>query len=122
MRFIKFIAASLSSIFLILSCAQTQKKHLLVFSKTDAFRHESIAAGKTALSKMAQEKNFEVTFTEDAAQFNEKELNKYNAVVFLNTTGDVLNDEQQARFERYIQAGGGYVGVHSATDTEYEWP
>ncbi|HMB61649.1 MAG TPA: ThuA domain-containing protein, partial [Eudoraea sp.] len=122
MRFIKFIAAFLSSIFLILSCAQAQKKHLLVFSKTDAFRHESIAAGKTALSKMAEEKEFEVTFTEDAEQFNEKELKKYNAVVFLNTTGDVLNDEQQASFERYIQAGGGYVGVHSATDTEYEWP
>lgn len=122
MRFIKFFAAFLSSIFLILSCTQTQKKHLLVFSKTDAFRHESIAAGKTALSKMAEEKEFEVTFTEDAEQFNEKELKKYNAVVFLNTTGNVLNEEQQASFERYIQAGGGYVGVHAATDTEYEWP
>ena len=122
MRFIKFFAAFLSSIFLIQSCTQTQKQHLLVFSKTDAFRHESIGAGKAALSKMAAEKEFEVSFTEDAEQFNEKELKKYNAVVFLNTTGDVLNDEQQASFERYIQAGGGYVGVHAATDTEYDWP
>ncbi len=104
------------------ACTEKHKTNVLVFSKTAAFRHESIDAGKDALSKMASEKDFDVTFTEDAEQFNEKELKKYNAVVFLNTTGDVLNDEQQSAFERYIQAGGGYVGVHSAADTEYDWP
>ncbi|MDO1512161.1 ThuA domain-containing protein [Maribacter confluentis] len=104
------------------SCSQNAKNQVLVFSKTDAFRHESIDAGKNALTKMSQEKGFEITFTEDAEYFNEKELKKFNAVIFLNTTGDVLNDKQQNAFERYIQAGGGYVGVHAATDTEYEWP
>ncbi len=106
----------------ILSCTSESKTKVLVFSKTEAFRHESIAAGKDALSKMSKEKGFDVTFTEDASLFNEKELAKYKAVVFLNTTGDVLNDVQQNSFERFIQAGGGYVGVHAATDTEYEWP
>ncbi|MGB5378528.1 ThuA domain-containing protein [Muriicola sp.] len=96
--------------------------NILVFSKTEGYRHESIEAGKDALTKMADEKDFEVVFTEDAEQFNERELKKYNTVLFLNTTGDVLNEAQQNAFERYIQAGGGYVGVHSATDTEYEWP
>ncbi|HAK79458.1 MAG TPA: cytochrome C [Runella sp.] len=98
------------------------KLNVLVFSKTAAFRHESIGAGKKALGKMAQEKGFGVSFTEDATQFTELNLKKFNAVVFLNTTGDVLNNEQQTAFERYIQAGGGYVGIHAATDTEYDWP
>ena len=102
--------------------AQTPKINVLVFSKTAAFRHQSIEAGKKALAKMAQEKGFTVSFTEDASQFNEPNLKKFNAVIFLNTTGDVLNPEQQSSFERYIQAGGGYVGIHAATDTEYEWP
>lgn len=102
--------------------AQAPKINLLVFSKTAAFRHQSIEAGKKALAKMATEKGFGVSFTEDATQFAEANLKKYNTVIFLNTTGDVLNNDQQAAFERYIQAGGGYVGIHAATDTEYEWP
>lgn len=102
--------------------AQGQKINLLVFSKTAAFRHASIGAGRAALTKMAGEKGFTVSFTEDASQFNEKNLQKFNAVIFLNTTGDILNNDQQTAFERYIQAGGGYLGIHAATDTEYEWP
>ncbi len=101
---------------------QTSKINVFVFSKTAAFRHESIEAGKQAIAKLAGEKGFGVSFTEDASQFTEANLKKYNTVLFLNTTGDVLNNEQQSAFERYIQAGGGYVGIHAATDTEYEWP
>ena len=104
------------------SFAPAPKFAVLVFSKTASFRHESISAGKAALTKMGQEKGFEVSFTEDAKQFKESNLKKYNTVIFLNTTGDVLNNEQQIAFERYIQAGGGYVGVHAASDTEYQWP
>ncbi len=103
------------------TAAQTAKINVLVFSKTEAFRHASIGAGIVALTKMSKDKGFSVNFTEDATLFNQKELSKYNAVVFLNTTGNVLNDEQQSVFERYIQAGGGYVGIHSATDCEYDW-
>ncbi len=95
---------------------------VLVFSKTEGFRHESIAAGITAIKKMATEKGIEATFTEDAEVFTDASLRNYRAVIFLNTTGDVLNPAQQVAFERFIQAGGGYVGVHSATDTEYDWP
>jgi len=101
--------------------AQTAKINVLVFSKTAAFRHQSIDAGKTALARMAKEKGFGVSFTEDAENFNELNLKKYHAVIFLNTTGDVLSNEQQSTFERYIQAGGGYVGIHAATDCEYDW-
>lgn len=70
---------------------------------------------------MGQEKGFTVDTTENSAVFNDDSLKKYSAVVFLNTTGDVLNAAQEAAFERYIQAGGGFVGIHSATDTEYDW-
>jgi type 1 glutamine amidotransferase len=97
-------------------------RRLLVFSKTGGFRHASIKDGKIALQKLATEHNFAVDFTEDATVFNDANLAHYDVVVFLLTTGEILNDSQQAAFERYIRAGGGYVGIHSATDTEYTWP
>lgn len=99
-----------------------EKPRLLVFSKTAGFRHESIAAGIKALQKLGVKYNFSVDTTENAQAFNEENLKRYNAVVFLNTTGDILDQQQQNDFERYIQAGGGFVGVHAATDTEYGWP
>jgi type 1 glutamine amidotransferase len=95
---------------------------VLVFSKTKGFRHNSISDGKTAIAKLGNQHHFLVDTTENAAQFTENNLKKYAAVIFLNTTGDVLDDQQQLAFEHYIQAGGGYVGIHSATDTEYDWP
>ncbi|AWV98527.1 ThuA domain-containing protein [Arcticibacterium luteifluviistationis] len=125
MRFSKlkfFLILPLTVLLMVQSAVAQKKLNLLVFSKTAAFRHASIEAGQTALKKMAGEKGFTVSFTEDASLFTESNLKNYNAVVFLNTTGDILNDKQQATFERYIQAGGGYVGVHAATDTEYQWP
>ncbi|WP_439555438.1 ThuA domain-containing protein [Dyadobacter sp.] len=100
----------------------TPEKRVLVFSKTAAFRHSSIPAGKAAIMKYGKENGFAVDTTENATAFTEKNLQKYGAVVFLNTTGNILNDKQQEAFEHYIQAGGGYVGVHAATDTEYDWP
>ena len=97
------------------------KNQILVFSKTEGFRHASIEAGVAAVQKLGVENGFEVVATENADYFTEDSLLQYAVVVFLNTTGDVLNPRQQADFERYIQAGGGYVGIHSASDTEYNW-
>ncbi len=70
---------------------------------------------------MAAQRGFEVDATENSALFTDANLANYDVVIFLCTTGDVLNDTQQAAFERYIQAGGGYAGIHSASDTEYDW-
>ncbi len=98
------------------------QRRLLVFSKTGGFRHASIKDGKIALQKLAAEHNVAADFTEDATAFTDTNLARYDAVVFLLTTGNILDDGQQAAFERYIRAGGGYVGVHSASDTEYDWP
>jgi type 1 glutamine amidotransferase len=96
-------------------------RRLLVFSKTGGFRHASIKDGKLALRKLASEHNFVVDFTEDATVFTDTNLARYDAVIFLMTTGKILDDNQKAAFERYIRAGGGYAGVHSASDTEYTW-
>lgn len=100
--------------------ADITNARVLVFSKTEGWRHDSIPAGIAALEKMAQENNFTVVATEDAKIFTDAELSKFNAIVFLNTTSDVLNESQEIAMERFIQAGGGFVGIHSAADTEWE--
>ncbi|MCW2876696.1 MAG: hypothetical protein JWQ95_796 [Sphaerisporangium sp.] len=94
----------------------------LVFSKTAGFRHASIPAGIAAIKQLGQEHGFTVDATEDGAAFTEANLAKYGVVVFLSTTGDVLDAAQQTAFEHYIEGGGGFVGVHAAADTEYDWP
>ncbi len=94
---------------------------ILVFSKTAGFHHESIPNGISAIQRLGEKNNFEVDTTTNANIFTEDSLKQYSAVVFLNTTGDVLNNYQEADFERYMQAGGGYVGIHAAADTEYDW-
>ncbi len=94
----------------------------LVFSKTAAFRHDSIPQGIAAIQTLGTQNNFQVDATEDSTLFRDDILSHYKTVIWLSTTGDVLNDTQQAAFERYIRAGGGYVGIHSAADTEYTWP
>ncbi|MFH5832620.1 ThuA domain-containing protein [Halalkalibaculum sp. DA3122] len=100
---------------------QADEAQLLVFTKTEGFRHASIPAGVEALKEIAAEHNYSIDHTEDAALFTEENLAGYQAVIFLNTTGNVLNDEQQQAFEQYITAGGGFAGIHSASDTEYDW-
>ncbi|MBT2490971.1 ThuA domain-containing protein [Streptomyces sp. ISL-96] len=95
---------------------------VLAFSKTAGFRHSSIAAGHAALRELGGVNNFTVDATEDSAAFTTANLAQYKAVVFLSTTGDVLNAAQQTAFEQYIKGGGGYVGIHAAADTEYDWP
>jgi type 1 glutamine amidotransferase len=95
---------------------------VLLFSKTVEYHHDSIPEAIAALTARGPEHSFRVESTEDASVFADATLAGYLAVVFLMTTGDVLDDDQQAAFERYIQAGGGYVGIHSASDTEYNWP
>ncbi|MET8363053.1 ThuA domain-containing protein [Micromonospora sp. NPDC005194] len=95
---------------------------VLVFSKTAGFRHDAIPVGIQTIRDLGAANNFTVTATEDAAAFTTANLAQYEAVVFLNTTGDVLNATQQTAFESYIGSGRGYVGVHAAADTEYDWP
>ncbi|TQS18651.1 ThuA domain-containing protein [Microbispora sp. KK1-11] len=95
---------------------------VLVFSKTTGFRHDSIPEGIAAVQKLGQENNFAVDTTEDSSQFTDENLAKYQAVIFMSTTGDpVSTQEQKDAFQRYIEKGGGFVGVHAAADSGYNW-
>jgi type 1 glutamine amidotransferase len=93
----------------------------LLFTKTMGWYHYSIHSGVDAIQGLAARHTFSVDWQENASVFTEERLKNYNVVIFLNTTGDILDNEQQAAFEKYIQNGGGWVGVHSAADTEYDW-
>ncbi|UBM57479.1 ThuA domain-containing protein [Marinilongibacter aquaticus] len=101
--------------------AQSAGLRILVFTKTAGFHHTSIHEGIDGLRFLAARHSFQLDWQENASVFNDEALKRYDAVVFLSTTGDILNDEQQAAFERYIQSGHGWVGVHAAADTEYDW-
>jgi cytochrome c len=104
------------------SQATQPRFRVLAFTKTAAFRHDSIPAAVRALQELGTANGFAVDATEDASAFADARLARYDAVIFLLTTGDVLDDAQQNAFERYVRGGGGYAGVHSAADTEYDWP
>ncbi len=109
-------------IFLFSNCSKYDPPpRVLVFSKTSGYRHASIPDGVAALRKLCKENGIWLDSTENAADFTEQNLKKYATVIFLSTTGDVLDRDQEIAFERYIQAGGGFVGIHAATDTEYGW-
>jgi type 1 glutamine amidotransferase len=95
---------------------------VLVFTRTAGFRHDSVDAGVRAVQEIAGAEGFGVTVTEDPARFTDGTLARVGAVVFLNTTGDVLGPAEQAALEGYVRGGGGFVGVHAAADTEYGWP
>jgi type 1 glutamine amidotransferase len=95
---------------------------VLVFTKTAGFRHESIPDGLAAVAALGAAHGFTVEPTEDAGAFTDANLGGFAAVLFLNTTGDVLDEDQQDAFQRYIRAGGGFAGVHAASDTEHDWP
>ncbi|WP_415924513.1 ThuA domain-containing protein [Streptomyces sp. MI02-7b] len=102
--------------------ADRAAKRVLVFSRTAGFRHDAIPTGIAALKELGASANITVDSTEEPKQFTTNNLARYDAVVFLSTTGDVLNAEQQQAFENYVKGGGGYMGVHAAADTEYDWP
>ncbi len=119
----KYIALLIIAI-VIASCSWAQdddKINVLVFTKTSGYRHESISSGVKCMWELGLKHNWNVTATEDATLFNDEFLGKFDVVVWLNTTQDVLNDEQQKAFERFYRSGKGFVGIHSAADTEYEW-
>lgn len=94
---------------------------VLVFTKTAGFRHDSIGDGITAIRELGAANGFAVDATEDSEQFRLPNLGRYRAIIFLSTTGDVLNETQQENLRAYMRAGGGFVGIHAAADTEYDW-
>jgi len=104
------------------SCNGNTEPRILIFAKTQGFYHTSIPKGMATIMNICKENGIIADTSRNASVFTFENLKQYKAVVFLNTTGDILNPLQQDAFEKYIQAGGGFVGIHAATDTEYDWP
>jgi len=102
--------------------ASAKQFNALLFTKTDGWHHKSVLEGVTAIQKLAKTHHFDVSWQEDASHFNTENLAKYDVVIFLLTTGNVLNEVQQNAFKSFIQQGKGFVGIHSAADTEHSWP
>ncbi len=94
----------------------------LLFTRTQGFRHASIADAVAFFTSLTPEQEINVTHTEDPTIFSDAGLAPFDVVVFANTTGDVLDDAQQGALQRFIRSGKGYVGAHSAADTEHQWP
>ncbi len=96
-------------------------QNLFIFSKTNGFRHPSIDSGKEAFKKIAEQSEIDVTFSEDSLTLNSKTLKKIDILLFLNTTGDILSAKEQKAVEDFIRNGGRFLGIHAASDTEYDW-
>jgi cytochrome c len=94
---------------------------VLVFTKATGEQHASTSAGVAAIRQLGKDLHFAVEATDDAERFKDKILERFRAVVFLNTTGELLDDAQQAAFERYFKQGGGFVGIHAAIEAEPDW-
>lgn len=108
-------------IFTMFQTVSSQDKNVLIFTKTGGFRHESIEKGVETLSEILNSNKIKFIHTENSEYFIPDSLKKFDGVIFLNTTGDILNAFQQKAFEEFYNSGKGFMGIHSATDTEYDW-
>jgi uncharacterized protein len=102
--------------------AKKGAKRVLVFSDTNGYRHASIPVGVATVKQLGAQNGFAVDATEDRTYFLGPTLRRYDAVIFLNTVGDVLGKRNQRALKRFVKRGGGYVGIHAAADTEHEFP
>lgn len=123
--------ALLSAILAVLSCADAGRaadRKVLVYTRNfvtsgKGYVHDNIQSNVEAIQKMGRENGFGVDVSDDPAVFTRENLKQYAALIFANTNNEAFaNDEQRAAFKAYIQAGGGFVGIHSASGSEREWP
>jgi glucose/arabinose dehydrogenase/type 1 glutamine amidotransferase len=120
---LKTIALFCFLLVILASCSskRSSKSTILVFFKTGGYYHESIPTGVKAIQDLGEKNGFNVDTTTNANMFAEDSLKKYACLVFLSSTGEILSGNQEIAIERYMQAGGGFVGIHAATDAEYDW-
>lgn len=121
MKLLLNMLISMSMLLPFSTSAQTEQFSVFIFTKTDGWHHKSINAAVTAMENLAGKHHFSIDWHEDAARINTKNLEQYDVVMFMLTTGNILNQEQQQAIEHFVQSGKGFVGVHSASDTEYQW-
>ncbi len=118
-QFVIFLLAQVC--FFTLARAQQKQFKALIVTTTRGWHHESLHAGVLAIQELGRKNFFDAVLFEDPNGFTDKFLSQFQVVIFLNTTGDIFDSAQQKVMERFIEAGKGFVGIHSASDTEYEW-
>lgn len=96
--------------------------HILLFTKTAGFRHDSIPDGIAAVKSIIEKRGWELTASEDSSLMRPEVLANVAAVMFLSTTGDILSEAEQIALQDFLESGGGFIGVHAAADTEPDWP
>jgi len=122
MRYFLLIFSFFSVLISFFSCGDNSgKSRILIFNKTEFYYHKNTDDAIDAFRKFCKAQNISVEISKDAALFTDENLRKYTAVIFLNTAGDIFDAAQEAAFQRYIHAGGGFAGIHTAIDTEHNW-
>jgi type 1 glutamine amidotransferase len=121
MRFVVIVGCLVLGLVITGATHHAVKPRVLIFSKTNGFRHASIPVGIAAIRKLGEENNFDVDTTEDSTAFRIDNLKKYAALIFLSPTGKVFGPQEELALQDYIHHGGGFVGIHAATDCEYNW-
>ena len=125
---IKLILLFALCIEMLTACSQNSKPafkepiRILVFSKTNGYRHASISSGLKMLYDQSKNQNWVITATEDSALLRDNFFSGFDVTVFLNSTGDVIGEQGESSFEKFMKSGKGFVGIHAAADCEYEWP
>ncbi|KAJ6496462.1 trehalose utilization-domain-containing protein [Mycena vitilis] len=116
--------AQRATLFVLLSCYYVSTAHsaattarVLIYTATKGFRHDSIPTAIDALNKQGPSINVAFDHTEDETQFNDQNLANYDAIMFVSTTGEVLDDSGKAAFQKYLNLGGNFMGVHSSSDS-----
>jgi uncharacterized protein len=117
----KYILTILFCLCVIAMAAQTKQFKALLVTTTRGWHHESLHAGVLAIQQLGVKNYFDVVLFENPEGFTDKYLEQFKVIIFLNTTGDIFDTAQQKVMERFIQSGKGFVGIHSASDTEYDW-
>jgi len=103
------------------SYSQSKQFKALLVTTTNGWHHESLHSGVLAIQQLGIKNHFDVVLLESSGAITDKNLEQFKVVIFLNTTGDILDSAKQKVMERFIQSGKGFVGIHSASDTEYDW-
>ncbi|WP_438977560.1 ThuA domain-containing protein [Polaribacter sp.] len=122
MKFKKTVILILCLFTFFAAISQQNNPEILVFTKTNGFRHKSIPSGINYFINLKKVTNWKIDFSENSNDFSKENLSNYNVVVFLNTTGNLFNENQKKAFKKYIANGNGFVGIHAASNTEEQWP
>ena len=104
-----------------LNCSNENDFSVLVITETDGWVHDSIEAGLELIKYLGDKNRFNVYHSDNSRVINYSNLKSIKTLIFLNTTEDILSEDEQVVMQKFIQSGKGFVGVHSASDTEYEW-